>query len=303
MSVKTYNRTANPPLNLDVFSQGATTIDVVLREARQLAGNARLPENTAIGAAARDLCIRAGTINSYDFCSDLTDTSMPPFDITCLQRIFRQMGGQPRGTAYPSQMTIQNYNNMPNLGAVKQYINSLISSMKSNDYNVQRTAMIQFLGISPERLVKRAPYTQGVEVIWCFSRPGSPNQILGILKRTIERDIVQFEGVSPIDQLATTYPGFRQYCAMMQMFDLRAPNDFTTKFQVSVDDSFWIAVNRPRNFDKYIMNSGRYTDQVGFFSSLQLQGTTTYVSNSCSNYYLSTPNITKMFFKIIKSKY
>jgi hypothetical protein len=46
-AVKIYNRVANPPLNLDVFSHGATTVDVVLQEAQRLAGNAKLPSNTS----------------------------------------------------------------------------------------------------------------------------------------------------------------------------------------------------------------------------------------------------------------
>ena len=292
-SVKIYNRVANPPLKLDVFNQGATTVDIVLQEARRLAGNASQPANTAIGAAARDLCLQSGAINNYDFCGDLADTTIPPFDVGCLQQLFRKMGGQPSGKAYPSQSNIQIYNNMTNLGAIKQFINQLIADMKNSDYNTQRAAMIQLLGISPERLIKRAPYTQGVEVIWGIAKPGVPNQIMGILKRTIETNIVQFSGGGVIPQLASTYPGFTQYCTMIQIFDVRASTDFSTKFQVTVDDGFWIAVNQPNNIDKSDVNSA---DQVGLFSNLQIQGPSTYFSNNCSNYYAATPNITKMFY-------
>lgn len=296
-AVKIYNRVANPPLNLDTFSKGATTVDQVLKEVRQLAGNAKLPSNTGTGAAARDLCLQKGAINSYNFCLDSPDTTPSPFDMGCLQQIFRKMGGQPTGTSYPSIQTMPTYNAMGNLGAVKQYIGQLAQGMNSSDYNTQRSAMIQFLGITPERLISRAPYVQGVEVIWLQPRAGYANQIWGVLKRTIENDIVQFAPGSTgiIPQLASTYPGFSQFSAMVQMFDVRAPNDFTTKFTVTVDDGFFIAVNQPADIASAAL--GSYSaDQVGLFSNLGIQGPTTYTSNNCSNYFAATPNITKIYY-------
>ena len=295
-AVKIYNRVANPPLSLDTFSKGATTVDHVLKEVRALAGNAKLPSNTATGAAARDLCLQKGAINNYNFCLDAPDTTLAPFDMGCLQQIFRKFGGQPGGTSYPSVQTMPTYNSMGNLGAVKQYIGQLAQSMNSSDYNTQRGAMIQFLGISPQMLIARAPYMQGVEVIWLQPRAGYANQIWGVLKRTIEPDIVQYapwtQGIVP--QLASTYPGFSQYSAIIQMFDLRATSDFTTKFSVTIDDGFFVAVNQPA--DIAISALGNIaTDQVGLFSNLGIQGATTYNSNSCSNYYANTPNITKIF--------
>jgi hypothetical protein len=295
-SVKIYNRSANPPLSLDVFSKGAVGVDVVLKEVRQLAGNTKLPSNTATGAAARDLCLQKGAINNYNFCLDLPDTTPSPFDMGCLQQIFKKMGGQPTGTAYPSTANMPSYNSIGNLGAVKQYIGALAQNMNSSDYNTQRDAMMQFLGISPERLISRAPYSQGVEVIWLQPRAGYSNTIWGILKRTIETNIVQYapgtSGVLP--QLASTYPGFSQYSAMIQMFDLRAPADFAAKFTVAVDDGFFIAVNQPADIATTALASYSL-DQVGLFSNLGIQGPTTYISNNCSNYFSGTPNITKIY--------
>ena len=295
-AVKIYNRSANPPLNLDIFRKGSTTVDVVLKEVRQLAGNTKLPSNTATGAAARDLCLQKGSINNYNFCLDLPDTTPSPFDMNCLQQIFRKLGGQPTGLAYPSTNTMATYNSMGNLGAVKQYIGQVAQRMNSSDYTVQRDAMMQFLGISPERLISRAPYTQGVEVIWLQPRGGYSNQIWGVLKRTIEKDIVQFgpgtTGLLP--QLASTYPGFSQYAAMVQVFDVRTPSDFTNKFSITVDDGFFVAVNQPANIATTAFGSYAL-DQVGLFSNMGLQGPTTYTSNNCSNYFAGTPNITKLY--------
>jgi hypothetical protein len=135
-----------------------------------------------------------------------------------------------------------------------------------------------------------------VEVIWLQPQAGNPTAIWGVLKRTIETDIVQFaqwtSGVLP--QLASTYPGFSQYSAMMQLFDVRAPGDFSVKFTVAVDDGFFIAVNQPATIAETALASYSL-DQVGLFSNLGIQGATTYISNNCSNYFGGTPNITKIF--------
>jgi hypothetical protein len=119
------------------------------------------------------------------------------------------------------------------------------------------------------------------------------------LNQIVESDIVQFGGrtaVTPIPQLSSTYPGFTEYAAMLQMFDLRATSDFSSKFSVTIDDAFWIAVNQPATIAQYAFTSGEGQDSIGFFSNMGIQGPTTYQANSCSNYYASTPNITKMFY-------
>lgn len=295
-SVKIYNRVANPPLNMDVFSQGNTTVDVVLKQVRQLAGNAKQGANTPIGASARDLCLQKGTLTAYDFCNDLPDSTPAPFNVTCLQQIFRKMGGQPSGLAYPGTKTMATYNSMASLGIVKQYFSKMVSEMSSTDYATQRNAMMNFLGITPQSLITRAPYRQGVEVIWLGNQAGKPNVVWGVLKRTIETDIVQFPTGSTgiIPQLASTYPGFAVGSCMMQMFDVRAQSDFSTRFTVAIDDGFFIAVNQPANITTTAFTMVN-ADQVGLFSSLQLQYAT-YTSNSCSNYYAATPNITKLYY-------
>ena len=291
-AVKIYNRVANPPMNLDIFTQGQTTTTAALQEVRRIAGNATQSATSAIGAAARDLCLQRGAINNYDACNDLSDTAPSPFYIVCLQKIFQKMGGQPAGSMFPSETTINTYNSMGTLGAVKQYLNQIIANMQSKDYNTQRTAMIQFLGISPEKLITRAPYKQGVEVFWFVAVPGNPSKVAGFLKRTIERDIVQLgNGPSRISQL-----GGIPYGCMVQLTDIRAPNDFAVKFRVTVDDGFWIGANQPANIDTSIM-SQRYADTPGLFANLGLQGATTYQSAQCTTFSASKPNITKMYFE------
>jgi len=308
-AVKIYNRLSNPPLNLDIFKQGKTTITDVLKEVRQLKANTIQPENTGVGASSRDLCLRRGFIQSYDVCSELSDSDTAPFELKCLQTIFLKMGGNSNGKKYPTNQNIDFYNSMVTIGAVKQYMRQLYSNMYVNtpsgplkenfinpssasSYSIQSSAMNDFLGITPEKMIDRAPYRQGVEVFWFVLVPGNPRRVIGFLKRTIELDFVQLQNQpSRIDQL-----GGIAYGCMLQLTDLRAPTDFSVKFKVVVDDGFWIAVNQPADIDKTAMNQVN-ADSPGLFENLGLQGATMYQSNQCSDFSSSKPNIVKMFYE------
>lgn len=295
-AVKIYQRSANPPMNLNLFSQGQTTVSAALQEIRQLVGNTSKPTSSAIGASARDLCLQRGAIKGYDQCSNLPDGTQSPFDMACLQQLFLKMGGQPKGKAFPTIATMASYNAMGTLGAVKQRWAQMITNMKSADafadYATQRDAMIQFLGITPENSIVRAPYTQGVEVLWFVPVPGDPRRVSGFLKRTIERDIVQLQaGPSRVSQI-----GGGAFGCFVQMMDVRAPSDLSVKFTVTVDDGFWIAINQPAHIDKTAM-AQTVADAPGLFENLGLQGPTMYQSNTCTPMKASTPNIVKMYFE------
>lgn len=308
-AVKIYNRLSNPPLNLDLFKQGKTTITNVLNEVRQLKSNTLKPENTGVGAAARDLCLRRGFIQSYDVCSELSDSDTAPFDLRCLQTLFLQMGGHPNGTQYPTNQNINFYNSLVTIGAVKQYIRQLYNNMYINSptgplkenftnlseydkYKIQQDALKKFTGITIENMISRVPYSQGIEVFWFVPVPGNPRGVRGFLRRTIETDFVQLQvGPSRVAQI-----GGGAYGCMLQLTDIRAPNDFSVKFRVTIDDGFWIAVNQPADIDKTAMNQVN-ADSPGLFENLGLQGPTTYQSTQCSDFTSSKPNIVKMFFE------
>jgi hypothetical protein len=318
-SVKVYNRVANPPLKMDIFKDGRSTAATALQEVRNIRGNMSQPANSAIGAAARDLCLQRGAISGYDLCQELSDGSQAPFDLKCLQDIFLKMGGQPKGTAYPTNANIADYNAKGTIGAVKQYISDLVAKMgvvKENfgqrnsfgqesfgqesfgqresfaDYATQSDAMTQILGITPDAVIARAPYTQGVEVFWFAANPGDVHHVGPFLRRTVEPSIwMSGPGPSYVQQV-----GMHGYTAALQLFDYRTPVNVQTRFRINVDDGFWVAANQPANIDAYAM-SQYSVDTPGLFENLGLQGPTTYQSNACTQYNAATPNITKLYWE------
>jgi hypothetical protein len=241
-AVKIYNRHVSPPFNTQIFVQGRTTTDAVLKEVRALAANMEQPVNSAIGAASRDLCVLNGAVKKYDICSEYSNNSSAPFLLQCVQKEFLDQGGTGNGTMYPTTSNLATYNSKGTMGAVRQYIKSIVENTKSTNYTTQRNAMIQLLGITPDKLIRRAPYTQGIEVFWFVPMPGVPVKmgdfmpIRGFLRRTIETNIINLEeGPSRVAQL-----NGNAFACMLQLTDVRTPNDFKTTFQVRVDDGFFI---------------------------------------------------------------
>jgi len=303
-AVQTYNRFANPLLNISIFTDANTTRNNVLQEVRRLANNAINPATTGLGIAARDLCLKRGEINGYNPCSELSDASGPPFDMKCLQYFFLNMGGNENGTAYPNPNNMVNYNTMTNLGSIKQRWSELFAKAKGTDgyvdYPEQQQAAKAMLGINLQEQIKRAPPVQGVEVFWFVPQVMSPNKLNGFLRRTIEHKIVQFPsdpafantgGPSRVPQI-----GGGGYGCMLQLTDLRSPVDFSATFDVLVDDGFWITVNQPEAIDEVAMSQPGYTiDKPGLFENLGLQGPTRYKSGACTPFQSTTPNIMKLY--------
>jgi len=292
-----YQQYASPPLNLDMFRQGQATVAAVLAQVGQLSADAKQDPSTALGASARDLCLQRGAVSGYDLCANLPDGSLPPFDMTCLQKLFLGMGGQPAGSAYPSLSNMTTYNSMANLGAVKQYWSQLSTSMRGSqggfvDYATQRSAMIQFLGITPESTLVRAPFQRGVETFWFVAVPGNPNRVAGFLRRTIENDFLSLPtGPSGIPAL-----GGLPYGCCLQLTDVWTQQPASMRFSITVDDGFWLAVNQPAAIDGTAM-AQRTADAPGFFENLGLQGATTYTSQSCTPFSGSTPNLVKLYYE------
>lgn len=317
-AMKMYQRTAQPPLNMDVFTQGKATTQQVLQEARQLVAQTTKSESSGLGLAARDLCLRRGTFERYDECSEISDAQSPPYPLNCLQQLFLKMGGTASGRMYPTVKTHNVYNSFGTWGEVKQYLQKMYRSMYANTaggalkgiegflatqggsagdkYVEQRQAMIDFLGIVPEKAIQRIPYQQGVEVFWFVPgdprwNEGKPPKIRGFLRRTVERDIVQIQpDFSRVAQIGGPC------AAMVQLVDIRAQEQAAVKFQVNVDDGFWIAVNQPHSVDRKAIDQVN-ADEPGLFENNWYQGATWYQSKACTSFSPSTPNITKLFFQ------
>ena len=217
------------------------------------------PVEETVIRKSRDDYLLSGKL--YDFSSEISE--YPPFDLYSLQNLFIQYGGLPTGHAYPSDTIL--YNSMGTLGVVKQYFNDLVQNTKSNNYNLKCESMLKLFGTL--ELKKRAPYYQGVEVFWFNGH---------FLGRTIEKNFVKGESI-------------------LQITDIRPPNDFSIKFKVNTNNGFYILLNQS---DISALND-RIVDKPGLFANMDWRGEEEgLISQYYSTFKANDPNVLKIFGNI-----
>ena len=203
-----YNRVAPKPFGMN--AQGQSTVAAALHEAAAVVASAAQPPTSALGASARDLCLQAGAINQYDFCSELLPTTpMSNVDPSCLQKAFLRAGGNKNGTMYPSSTNttaLTYYSTLGTWGKFTQYLSSLNANARGpstnegfatkrkgakavgykregfvsmdqqvhQTYQTQSLALAQLRGITPDALVTNRvnPGSPGVDLYGIVYPPG-----------------------------------------------------------------------------------------------------------------------------------
>jgi hypothetical protein len=155
-----FQQRAKMPLDATALKTGKITIADALDNFSRVEEHASASSNGGLQYAARDLCFQKGTIDTYDFCTEISDSTTGPFALDCLQKLFMQSGGQKSGRAYPSSNNASKWNAMPSWFAVKNAIKTLLANTKSSDRVIQENAMLDFYGIQLEN--KQTPLSLSV---------------------------------------------------------------------------------------------------------------------------------------------
>jgi hypothetical protein len=216
----------------------------------------------------------------YDFSLDLKDTETGPYDLASLQGLFLLEGGSQNGYKFPQKSNKIFWDSMPNISSVKYFIKSLKNNTKNTDYTIQRQAYLDFLGIKPETLISRVPRVNKIEVFWFSILSGNTF----FLKRTLNDDI----------------PYFQQQLSYLAVMDVRPTAELQSQFNILTNNDFWISVNQPQQFDKYI-DKYPNRDLPGYFAKNNINETSIIHSNSFTNFSSIFPNIMKVFTNNFKS--
>lgn len=105
-------------------------------------------KDIATETTKRTLFLQESAIKGFDFCDDLADATLPPYNPECLQKLFLKIGGTKEGTLYPSELvTTTNYNIFTNWGKVRTYLNSLVADVLSKDLTKRAHALKALYGI------------------------------------------------------------------------------------------------------------------------------------------------------------
>ena len=120
-----YQKRAQFPIVEGAVKDGSVTLNVALDNFRALSGEAKKTSLNGLQAAARDLCLESGVLDRFDFCSELTATTTPPYSLECLRKEWIKRGGMPQGKEYPSESTIGGWNAIRTWGLVLSRMDTL----------------------------------------------------------------------------------------------------------------------------------------------------------------------------------
>ena len=125
------------PLSLNEYGlkSGKMSMNDALNEFDRLAlAASKSPSGgNALDFATRDLCLNQGEMAAFDFCTELTDSTVGPYSMDCLQKAFLKAGGQRNGLMYPSPSTMSKWNSMPNWRAVLSEMQRVKKDTGSDD--------------------------------------------------------------------------------------------------------------------------------------------------------------------------
>lgn len=161
---KVYQERSSIPMDATALKTGKLTVTDALNSFSKIQDMAASDANGGLQYAARDLCLNKGAIDEYDFCVELQDNTVGPFELDCVQKQFMRMGGQKAGASYPRKVNIGWYNNLGNWGALKRYMQSILDKTKSQDRKTQEWGMKEFYGIKMQNKSNPLPY--GPEIAW-----------------------------------------------------------------------------------------------------------------------------------------
>lgn len=282
LSYKKYQQLSTTPLMETTLKNGQATASTALQNFVALKANSSMVQNTALNFAARDLCMQQGLMDTFDFCSELTSTTTSPFSLDCLQKAFKQAGGQETGIVYPSQSNLAQWNSFVTWGNVINKINELKQNVNSSREEIQRDAMANFLGI------RRTPYElgqigriPGIELFW-FNR--GTNTFIG--RRLTGGLAAQFPKISnnPGEIEKTGLADNVEYLAMV---NLRPLTNQSVKLKIKADDGFMYGKNK---IFSPIDTRGQTLDTNGLFGANKDQNPIEHEQKTCWDLKSGGPN-------------
>lgn len=281
VSFKKYQELASPPLLDSILRQGGTSTQVALDNFKSLAVASQRVENTAVSFAARDLCLKRGLMDQFDFCDELSGSSRAPFALDCLQKAFLRAGGQQAGSEYPMAQNVARWNGLGTWKAVLDSINALKGELSSNNEKTQREALVKFLGVRRERYaLNQIGIIPGIEVFW-FNR-GNTTFIGRRISGGAAADFPRFSTHNVVEGT-----GLRDNVEYLTLVNLRPPSEQKIRLRLETDDGILYSKNVQTDTKA---TRGKFFDTEDTFGANWDQAPTKYDQKTCWTLKANGPN-------------
>jgi len=284
-----YQSFAKTPFIEGALRDGSVTSQMALANFKALSTEASFKREDVLSYAARDMCLKQGTFDQFDFCLELKDSSSPPFALECLQKEFRNQGGQPAGSVYPSAANkFDLWDTIGSWGNVRQAISDLAAKTRSSQEPVQRMALKQFMGIVRERLpFGQIGFIPGVEILW-FNRGN--RTFLGRRQLLANGELPEFTRIG--GEVANL--GLSDNLEFYTVTNLRPTSDIGIRIYMESDDGIAYVLNKTVDGDK---TRNRFSDTSDEFIANWDQAPTGYTQKNSWALKADGPNYVMGFWQ------
>jgi len=250
-----YKSVATPGITGATLKDGSVALQTALDDFGSLMRNSQ-SSNPKLGLSARDLCVKKGAFDAYDFCSEITaQTIISNTNIKCVQQDWQTKGGTPQSSGYPTisdwaGKTYQQY---------LDYARTIMGNMNSQDKMVNSMAIKQFIGsdTSTGELSKTTlpmnENTRGAETVWFdlvdSYNPNSVPVVLGCMLRLAkDRSVLNGEVIPYFTSFQELKNKYNQSSsdnrAFTCAFEVRSTKDEEMVFAIGTDDGYMVSVNQ-----------------------------------------------------------
>ena len=276
-----YKTVSAVPMTKATLADGSVSMQTALGDFANLVKDTNA-SNRKLSLAARDLCVKKGAYEEYDFCSEMNDsTVINPSNLQCIQKTFKMSGGTEMGLTYPRYNWIGR-----RFGDFNASLSLVLADVASKDKLRNATGIQNLVGVNTIEKFQGAGATQltlptdlptdentrGTETVWF----DWTNDTVVVLRcdLLLAKDTRNSGKIHPHfgdwEQLKRNHrfpsPDFK---AFTSAFEFRPSAADSVTFNVTTDDGFILSKNK---------NPFEEINSADTWGSWQYQGPTAYTS-------------------------
>lgn len=279
-----YKTLSTAPITKATLADGSVSMQTALSDFANLAKDSNNSTNRKLSLAARDLCVKKGAYEEYDFCSELNEsTVINAGNLSCIQKKFKMSGGTEKGEKYPTNAWIGK-----RFSEFNTSLSSVLADVASKDKLRNATGILNLVGVNtiekfqgsasiPTEITLKIELpanddTRGTETVWFDWE----NETVVVLRcdLLLAKDTRNGGKIHPhfrnLEQLKINhrFPS-ADFKAFTSAFEFRPTVADEVTFNVTSDDGFIMSKNK---------NPFEEINSADTWGSWQYQGTTAYTS-------------------------